>query len=249
MIHFHGTPLGGSRDEVARFARRRHFFVPFLRQEDLPVVAEHGQSFAFDTSAYTAWMQCIEMQWDAYYELVGQWMWHPRFAFAVIPDVIDGSEEENDRLLIEWPHREGVPVWHLHESLSRLERLVSEYRTVGFGSSGKFSVVGSPSWSRRMGEAMSVATDELGRPKCRLHGFRMLDPSVVESYPFASCDSTNVAQNASLVRRFGNYCPPTRSQRCEVIASRIEATQSPAVWVPAQEMQRELELFRGLDDD
>src|SRR5262249_34967738 len=31
------------------------------------------------------------------------WRNHPGFDFAIIPDVIEGSEEENDDLLAEWP--------------------------------------------------------------------------------------------------------------------------------------------------
>ncbi len=42
----------------------------------------------------------------------------------MIPDVIGSTEKENDDLLAEWPHGErGVPVWHLNESIGRLERL------------------------------------------------------------------------------------------------------------------------------
>lgn len=40
MIHYHGTPIGGSRQDVARFLLGRHALVPFLRQDDMGAVAE-----------------------------------------------------------------------------------------------------------------------------------------------------------------------------------------------------------------
>ena len=48
---------------------------------------------------------------------------------ATIPDVIDDSEEENDELLAKWPFCDGVPVYHLHESLD-LVRLANSYSRI-----------------------------------------------------------------------------------------------------------------------
>jgi len=44
-------------------------------------------------------------------------------------DIIDGDEGANDALLDEWPMPTwfGAPVWHMHESLARLERLAFEW--------------------------------------------------------------------------------------------------------------------------
>ena len=62
----------------------------------------------------------------------------PRLRLGTHPDVIDGDEASNDELLLAWPKElRGVPVWHLHESLERLQRLASEWPTVAFGSSGQ----------------------------------------------------------------------------------------------------------------
>jgi hypothetical protein len=49
-------------------------------------------------------------------------------------------------------------------------------------------------------------------------------------YPFSSVDSTNVAQNASLLPRFGTYAAPCRWQRAEMIAYRMEAFQCTPVF-------------------
>ena len=227
MIHFHGTPLGGKRDDVARFWLCRHAFVPFPRPEDLPTVAEVACSFAFDNGAFSAWRSGNPISdWSDYYAWVDEWRRHPGFAWAIIPDVIDGNEQDNDDLLAEWPYEEcGVPVWHLHESLERLERLVSAYQRVAFGSSGDFAVVGTDAWLLRMDEAMRVACDENGRPLAKLHGLRMLDPAIFHQFPFASADSTNVARNASRKSaEVGCNIPTARL----IIAERIERHNSAA---------------------
>lgn len=85
-----------------------------------------------------------------------------------------------------------------------------------------------------MGTAMAAVCDDQGRPVCRLHGLRMLDPAIFQHLPFASADSTNAAVNGGSISRFGMYAPPTAGQRANVIADRIEANNSSAVWLPPQ---------------
>lgn len=58
----------------------------------------------------------------------------------------------------------------------------------------------------------------------------MLDPAIFSRIPFASADSTNAVRNSSSFKRFGQYIPPNASTRMSIIAERIEAHQSPAVW-------------------
>lgn len=84
---------------------------------------------------------------------------------------------------------------------------------------------------------MNELCDDEGRPPCRLHGLRMLDPQVFSRLPLASADSTNAAVNSGSLDRFGSYVPPTASQRAAVIAERIEAHNSAAGWLrrPIQE--------------
>ncbi len=47
MKHFHGTPIGGTRQDAARFLIGRHALVPYPRQDDMGIVAEACQSFVF----------------------------------------------------------------------------------------------------------------------------------------------------------------------------------------------------------
>ena len=240
MIHYHGTPTSGGRDQAVAFLSGRHALIPYPRQDDLEVAAEVCQSFVFDNGAFSVWKRGGRLDVDGFTEWCDTWHRHPSFDWALVPDVIDGNEEENDALLRDWPpHIRGVPVWHLHESIDRLVRLGNEWPTVALGSSGQYARPGASLWWQRMNESLRALCDEHGRPPCRLHGLRMLDPEIFRHLPLTSADSTNAAVNAGSLDRFGIYKPLTAGLRAAVIASRIESYQSAPVWVP-QKIQESL---------
>jgi hypothetical protein len=237
MIHYHGTPITPSTAAV-RALSAGHAFVSFQHPEQLGLALEVASSFAIDNGAFSAWRSGKPVtDWRPFYEWVAELHRYPSFDFAVIPDVIDGDEAANDALLDEWPWREraphvGAPVWHLHESIERLERLALAWPRICLGSSGEFATVGSPAWYTRMSEAMDVICDRDGRPVCKLHGLRMLNPDVFTRFPLASADSTNIGQNIGIDSKWrGPYTPPTKEARAQVMRERIEAHQSPTFWV------------------
>lgn len=233
MIHYHGTPI--SPDEAgAQVLTGRHAFVSFGTDRQADVAAEVCQSFALDNGAFGAWRGGAPISdWSGYYKWAGEWLRHPACDWAVIPDVIDGSEEANDDLMAEWPHGiQGVPVWHLHESLERLDRLVDEWPRVALGSSGVWSMPGTREWWARMAEAMGVACDSEGYPRAKLHGLRMLNPEVFQGLPLASADSVNVGRNVGMDGAWrGTYAPPTKGWRAVVIAARVESFNAASRWV------------------
>ncbi len=232
MIPYHGTPVGGSRQDVARFLIGRHALVPFPRQDDVGVVSDICQSFVFDNGAFSIWKRGGKLDVPGYIAWCESWSRHPGFDWALIPDVIEGEEAENDALLLDWPKQvRGVPVWHMHESIDRLVRLGHEWPTVALGSSGQWPRPGANTWWVRMTEAMLALCDATGRPPCRLHGLRMLAPKVFTRLPLSSADSTNASVNCGSISRFGMYVPPTSSQRAAVVAERIEVHNSAAVFI------------------
>ena len=241
MIHYHGGSFGGPRIEVPRFFSGRHALVSWADPEDLPVVADVASSFVLDNGAFSAWTRGIKVDWQDYHEWVGEWSRHPGCDWAIIPDVIDGTVEENDSLIEQWPtHLPGVPVWHLDEPIERLLRLSDEWPRVALGSSGKWATPGCPQWWDRMTCVLNRVTDDAGRPKSKLHGLRMMAPAITSVIPFSSVDSSNAARHAADTYRFGQYVPPTRVQCAEVIASRMEASNGPGVWADRPE---QLTLF------
>jgi hypothetical protein len=201
-------------------------------------VAEVCQSFVFDNGAFTVWKQGGKLDVDGYMTWCEEWHKHPGFDWALIPDVIEGNESDNDALICDWPKSiRGVPVWHMHESIDRLVRLGNEWGFVALGSSGVWATPGTEAWWQRMTLAMNALCDDKGRPPCRLHGLRMLDPRVFSRLPLSSADSTNAAVNSGSLSRFGSYLPPTSAQRAAVIAERIEAHNSSGIWCQTPEQE------------
>lgn len=242
MIHYHGMSGSGTHKDAISLAQGRHVFISYADHGGLAKIASVASSFALDNGAYSAWTRNKPMDYDGFVDFVRKWHNHPGFDWAVIPDVIDGDESANDEWVDAWPKElTGVPVWHMHESLDRLARLADGYERVALGSSGTYSMPGSEGWWRRIGQAMDAICLD-GKPICKLHGMRMLDPRIFTRLPLASADSTNAERNGQMEKYWGAYAPPTRGQRSAVIAWRVEQHQSAETWVPDPQMELELSI-------
>ena len=220
MIHYHGTPITpmSALYEVAG----RHFCVSHARPDDVVRVHEIGQSVLLDNGAFSAWKSGRATNWPAYYAWCDRWLNYPT-TWAVVPDVVDGGSQLQDALLREWPHGDrGAPVWHMDEPLSRLLRLTDEWPRVCVGSTAEFATVLSPAWRRRMDEIWSAVAARHSRLPW-LHMLRGMQLSG-RHYPFASVDSTDLAQNHSR---------PQNTPR--KIADRWDRLQSPSAWHPDDE--------------
>src|SRR5437870_577578 len=113
MIHYHGGPITPTSAAITTW-QRRHAMVSFAYPDQIAVAAEMAQSFALDNGAFPKW-KAGEGKVDpvAYLEWIAEWQQHPGFDWCLIPDVIDGTEEENNVLVEEWPLQTfvSVPVW------------------------------------------------------------------------------------------------------------------------------------------
>ncbi len=242
MIHYHGTPISGDTAVQVRALKAKHAMVSFASSSHVGLVAEVCQSFCIDNGAFSAWKGGKALDIEGYAEFVEHWLRHPAFDFYVIPDVIDGAVEENLKLLGRWSnitkHRmlsHGAPVWHMHEPIEVLRDYCNAFYRVCIGSSGEYSVIGSARWWSRMAEAMTAVTDDDGFPKCKLHGLRMLDPTVFSHIPLSSADSTNVARNAGIDTAWkGTYIPQTREARALILSERIESHASAMRWAGSE---------------
>lgn len=206
----------------------------FAHQSQLSVAVDASQSFAIDNGAFSAWKNGNPIaDWSEFYEWAEMCKRIPSCDFAVIPDVIDGSEGKNDELILEWPLPKwfGAPVWHMHESLERLERLAADFHRVCIGSSAEFAIVGSSIWWGRISQAMRVICNDDGEPMVKLHGLRMLNPEIFKHLPFSSADSTNIGRNIGIDAKWtGSYTPPTKESRAQLMRDRIEAFNAPSRW-------------------
>ena len=245
MIHYHGLPITPASAAISAVGGG-HAFVSFRYPDQIGLVLEVCQSFAVDNGAFSAWKSGEPVtDWSRYYAWVADLHRYPNFDFAVIPDVIDGDEQANDDLLAEWPWQSrhahvGAPVWHMHESIDRLQRLANNWPRICIGSSGQFATVGDGKWWSRMADAMNSITDKHGLPITKLHGLRMLNIDVFSRLPLSSADSTNIAQNVGIDSKWrGTYTPVSKDSKARVIRERIEVVQGLTFW-EKQSIQMEI---------
>lgn len=229
MIHFHGGPI--TPDTCALKAwKGRHAFISFANSGQLKLASEVTQSFALDNGAFSFWTKKRVVNWNDYYEFVGRWMNHPRFAFAVIPDVIGGTSEENDALIAEWPHGKiiGAPVYHFNEPESRFIRLCHEFPRVCIGSMGEYDAKRPKDCAAKLRDMIRHVVDGNGYPITKLHGLRMLNKDLFMEVPLSSADSTNVARNIGINKAWDKsaYAPASKETRASVLVERIEAFNS-----------------------
>lgn len=232
MIHYHGGPITPESCAL-RAWRARHAFISHAAPEQLALAATVCQSFALDNGAFSLWKAGLPTDWPAFYDWVRLWMNHPGFDFAVIPDVIEGTEEENDELLAAWPFPKhaGAAVWHTNESIERLERLAHEWPRVCLGSSGQYDVKRPAAFVARAQDAIVHILDEHGFPITKLHGLRCLNPRIFTQLPLASGDSTNVARNIGIDSKWkGTYAPANKETRAAILVDRIESHNSAGVY-------------------
>lgn len=237
MIHYHGAPITPDPAGL-RAWRGRHAFLSWAEVglgrapnvQQLELAASVCQSFALDNGAFTIWRHGGSAHWPDYYDWCAEWLAHPACDWAVIPDVIGGTERENDALLDSWPHGlAGVPVWHLNESIDRLAELAKVWPRIALGSAADYDVTRPRKALARLGEALPAICDDRGQPTVKLHGLRMLNPAITSVVPLASADSTTIGRNCGLdVRWKGPYAPATAETRALVIAERLEDVDTPA---------------------
>jgi hypothetical protein len=246
VIHYHGLPITPTAD-MLRALRGRHALVSFEKPQQLEEAAEICQSIVLDNGAFSAWRSGKAHDFDGYQAWAKLWLRHPSVDWCVIPDVIDGTEDMNDALLDVWhlPLAVSVPVYHLHESLDRLDRLVSRFPRVALGSSGQYAQPGGADWWARIAEVMEVACDADGFPRCKLHGLRMLDPVLFSHLPLASADSCNVARNIGIDQKWeGPYVPRSKWARALIVMDRVEMHASARRWCGSSSgVQQNMELL------
>lgn len=259
MIHYHVGPLTPN-DAAVSFYAGKHGLVSFGEPRQASLMFEVCQTVITDCSSFTLWLEGNgeRVDVDAYAAWVREWQLHPAFDFAIIPDVIDGTENDNAKMrarwLGQWPRmKPGGVVWHLHESFKSLEYLMrctqaGIYRCICLGSSGQWATPGTADWWNRMAEVMDILCDKEGRPLVKLHGLRMLNPAIFARLPLASADSSNVARNVGIDKRWtGSYPPLTHAMRAQVIAERIEKAPAATRWI-RREKSEQINLFELMGD-
>ena len=204
--------------ELSKMAGK-HFCVSFEDHRDIDWCVKNGQSVMLDNGAFSAFTKGKTIDFKAYEEWIEPYLYPPNW--AIIPDVIDGSVEEQKELMkmfYHLPNHLVSPVWHMSLPINWLLELADNFPRFCFGSSGKYWQVGSSVWCRRADEAWNELTKR--GHKSWVHMMRGLS-LCGDVYPFASADSTNVARNFK--NKGSQMCP-------ERMARRIDSVQSPLKW-------------------
>lgn len=215
MIHYHGTPFT-PREKLWQMAGK-HFCVSFAHPADAEVCLKIGQSVMWDNGAFTTYRQGRQFDINKFYAWVEPKLGHPHW--AVMPDVIDGTEKQQSELIKTWPFPEelGAPVWHMGLPIDYLLYLTDNYPKVCFGSSGQYWQVLSDAWVARADTAFNMLAQKR-RFLPHIHMLRGLSLGE-HRWPFASADSVNVARNY----KDKPQCP-------EKMARIIDSKQTPIRW-------------------
>jgi len=204
VIKYHGTPMTNPPMLLEQVSLQNKyqdikFLVSWANKQDIDKILNLGNRFILDNGAFTFYdrkkrgLMKKNPDWNKFFKWVDKYPQRDNF---FIPDVIEGTERENDDLLKLNPFEDGIPVWHIHESFERLERLANDYNYIAFGSSGEYWKLGTTKWHKRINESLKIVCDKEGNPLIKIHMLRCLDARIFTQYPFYSGDSTNVARNS-----------------------------------------------------
>ena len=80
-----------------------------------------------------------------------------------------------------------------------------------------------------MSQIMEEICDRDGYPLVKLHGLRMLNPSIFGHAPLSSADSTHMAQKMGTPWS-GQYAPRTKATKGIVMAERVELAPTALQW-------------------
>ena len=212
--------------------RNRFGLISHARRDQQHLVLELCAGFCLDNGAFSAWRRGETVDWNKYQQWVLEMSTHPGYQFAILPDVVDGTEEENDALLDAWKLPCGVPVFHQGEDFNRLEWLMAHYPMIAISSVEKS--LPSVTFDEWMTECMKVLCRPNGTPRVRIHGLRMLNHKIFTKYPLYSADSSVVGQNCADPGKFtGSFAPVSTEVRGAVMLDRLDSYQSPWSFKPA----------------
>ena len=107
-VHYHGGPIWGGDELIKALYRGGGALVSYARPDQIRKIAALRCKLVLDNGAFSTWKKAPEnidwrAHWAGYYDFVGEWF--SRIEWFIIPDVLEGTEEENGALI------ETVPDW------------------------------------------------------------------------------------------------------------------------------------------
>ncbi len=201
----HGTPITPAKllDQMDG----ESFCVSFADPRNIAKIIELQNPkgmLLLDNGAFSHWKQGKgQIDRNKFFEWANDIQHECPVAVAVIPDVIEGNEEQNWQEaayavheLSDFPERLAF-CWHMNDSIEQLRRAATLFNVVAIGSCAEYDVQKNrPAYLERLREA-SMMLDYVEMTRGRrpwvhlMRGVAVL-PEVIR---FESADSTNVARN------------------------------------------------------
>ena len=239
-VHYHGGPIWGGDEILKALYRDSGCLISYARPDQISKVSRIKCNLVLDNGAFSTWKKSKssgeifdwDSHWDSYYDFVGQW--YSRIDWFIVPDVIEGTQEENDKLIESvpsWLIGKAVPVWHSDEPIDRFVSLCERFDRVAIGCCGPHRSIRSKKWKDRMDEAFSEIYIKRNI-NVKVHGLRMLDGRALSQFPFDSADSTNVAINVPKTKaRLPDVTD--KLHRTSIMRNTIEMVKPPTIheWI------------------
>lgn len=235
--------MWGGKECFEALYTNRCALVSFARPEQLKKIIPIAKSVILDNGAYSTYRKSMKtsvvVDWDKWWTAYYCWIlkWYSRIDWFIIPDVIMGTENENDELINKVPLQfrdKSVPVWHSMESIDRLIKLCNDWPRVAIGLCGEHDRATSKKAKARMEEVFSAIYIE-NNIDVKIHGLRILDGRVLGKFPFDSGDSTFVALNVPKTK-LQMVHEQRKLNRTVIYRSKIENVIPPTIeeWRKAQ---------------
>jgi len=203
-----------------------------------------------DNGAFSAWRSGQPLDVEGFARWAADILARCPQAVAVVPDVIDGTAEDNDAMLVDFPGvcwelgidvpmDRTMAVWHMHEPLHRLTGIIEGgYMYIAIGSSGEYAQPGTDSWHNRIAEAFAaidqlVAESNGAYRRPWLHMMRA--QAEAHRYDFDSADSCNLAVNHGRYRAEGpGHVARLAARITGKIAESCDGIERPTIDPPAE---------------
>lgn len=186
--------------------------------------ANKAQIF-LDSGAFSAWTLGATMDITAYCDYIRRNQDILRFEGKdVMASVLDGIGDpqqtwENQLYMEHLLRPDGLrplPCFHFGEDERYLEHYVANYDYITIGGMVGKSAEQLKRWLDRIWEKYMIEKGT-GSPKLKVHGFGITTISIMEAYPWWSCDSSSWIQAAA----FGSIVMPGVSRKAPALALKV----------------------------